>query len=530
MALAPPTAQRRRADGTTHDVPVKELAPDDVVLVRPGERLPTDGQVVTGSSAVDQSPVTGESVPVEVAPGREVFGGTVNGTGVLEVKVTKPYQDTVLARIIRQVQEAQAHRGQAQRFADRFGAIYTPAMVALAALVAVIPPLLGGDWRQWLYRGLVVLTVSCSCALVISVPVAVVAAISRAARDGVLIKGGVHLEALGRIRVVALDKTGTLTQGRPELTDVITPDANSAQDMLALAAAVEAASEHPLASAILAGARQQGITWPEARDVRALPGVGVKASVDGQRFFVGRPDGRVVLPDTAAEQLARLEAEGKTAIVLADADDGHVLAVLAVADQLRPNAADTVADLHALGIGRVVLLTGDNPRTAQAIAAQASIGDWRAGLLPEDKTAAVAELRAAHGPTVMVGDGVNDAPALATADVGVAMGAAGTDVALETADVALMADDLAKLPQALRLARRALANIRQNIALSLATIAVLVVAALAGRLSLTSGLLLNEGTALLIIANGLRLLRPPQEPARVMPALPDSYAHVDSLG
>lgn len=518
MALAPPVARRRRPDGTIDEVPVEALVPGEVVLVRPGERLPTDGIVTAGSSAVDHSPVTGESVPVEAGPGREVFGGTVNGTGALEIKVSKPYQDTVLARIIRQVQEAQAHKGRAQRFADRFGAVYTPAMVALAALVAVVPPLLGGGWREWLYRGLVVLAVSCSCALVISVPVAVVAAISRAARDGILVKGGAYLEALGRIRVVALDKTGTLTQGRPELTDTIATDSSSAAEVLALAAAVEAASEHPLAGAILHGARQQGIAWPEAQDVRALPGTGVQASVDGRRLFVGRPDGRVALhlQYAAAQRLATLEAEGKTAVVLADATDGRPLGLLAVADQLRPGAASAVADLHTLGVDHVVLLTGDNPRTAAAVAAQAGIDDWRAGLLPEHKTHAIAELRATYGPVAMVGDGVNDAPALATADVGVAMGAAGTDVALETADLALMADDLAKLPQAVRLARRALANIRQNVALSLASIAVLVAAALAGGLSLTSGLLLNEGTALLIIANGLRLLRPPR-PAAARP-------------
>jgi len=509
MALSPPTAPRRNPDGTTSEVAVEDLVPGELVVVRPGERLPSDGEVAAGSSAVDQSPVTGESMPVEATPGRGVFGGTVNGTGALTVRVTKPYQDTTLARIIRQVQEAQAHRGHAQRFADRFGAVYTPAMIALAALLAIVPPLAGGEWHGWIYRGLVVLAVSCSCALVISVPVAVVAAISRAARDGILIKGGAYLEALGRIRVVTFDKIGTLTQGRPHLTDVHPLDASSAEEILVLAAAVEAASEHPLAGAILAGARECGRTWPQGSDLRALPGVGVEATVRGRRLFVGRPDGRVALDEADCQRLAQLEAQGKTAVVLADADAGRALGVLAVADELRPNAANAIAAVHQLGIGRVVMLTGDNQRTAQAIAAQAGLDDWRAGLLPEDKTAAVTDLRRAHGATAMVGDGVNDAPALATADVGIAMGAAGTDVALETADVALMADDLAKLPQAIRLARRALVNIRQNIALSLATIAVLVAAALAGGLSLTSGLLLNEGTALLIIANGLRLLRSP---------------------
>ncbi len=508
MALAPPTAHRQAPDGCLEEVPVQQLQPGELVLVRPGQRLPTDGLVVAGGSAVDQSPVTGESLPVEVMPGTEVFGGTINGTGALTLKVTKPYQDTVLARIIRQVEQAQTHKGRAQRFADRFGATYTPLMVALAVLVATIPPLLGGDWRGFLYRGLVVLVVSCSCALVISVPVAVVAAISRAARDGILIKGGAHLEALGRVRVVVLDKTGTLTRGHPRLTDVVPLDGQDAAQILALAAAVEATSEHPLASAILAAATQRGLAWTPGEGLQATPGAGVTATVNGQRLFLGRPDAdgsRSTLTGQAAQHQQTLEAAGKTTVVLAAGD--RPLGLLAVADQLRPEATRAVADLHRLGL-RTAMLSGDHQRVAHAIARQAGIDDWRGGLLPEHKTSAIEDLRQAHGPVAMVGDGINDAPALATADVGVAMGAAGADVALETADLALMADDLAKLPQAVRLARRALANIRQNIILSLVAVAVLVAAALAGTLSLAGGLLLNEGTALLIIANGLRLLRP----------------------
>ena len=516
MALAPPTAHRQAADGCLEEIPVEQLEPVELVLVRPGERLPTDGVVIAGSSAVDQSPVTGESVPVEATAGTAVFGGSVNGTGALTLKVTKPYQDTTLARIIRQVEQAQAHKGRAQRFADRFGATYTPVMVALAVLVGLVPPLLVGDWRGWVYRGLVVLVVSCSCALVISVPVAVVAAVSRAARDGILIKGGAHLEALGRVRVVALDKTGTLTVGRPRLTDVVAlndldgrgdeAEHQAEQQVLALAAAVEATSEHPLAAAILTAAHHQGLAWTPGAELHAIPGVGVEATVTGRQLFLGRPDGRVTLTGQAAQHLATLEKAGKTTVVIADADRGQPLGLLAVADQLRPEATRAVAELHQLGL-RVVILSGDHQRVAAAVAHQAGIDDWRANLLPEHKTDAVQALRRTHGPVAMVGDGVNDAPALATADVGVAMGAAGTDVALETADLALMADDLKKLPQAVRLARRALGTIRQNVVLSVGSVAVLVAAALAGRLSLASGLLLNEGTALLIIANGLRLLR-----------------------
>ncbi|HWO70044.1 MAG TPA: cation-translocating P-type ATPase [Actinomycetota bacterium] len=511
MALAPPVATVRSTDGSVETVPVEALVPGDVVVVKPGERIPTDGRVRSGTSSVDQSPVTGESIPLEVGPGSTVFGGTVNGTGALEVEVTKEYADTTLARIIRQVEEAQASKGQAQRFADRFGAVYTPAMFALGTLVALVPPLLGGDWREWIYRGLVVFTVSCSCALVISVPVSVVAAISRAARDGILIKGGAYLEALGSIRAVAFDKTGTLTRGRPVVTDVVALDGSAPDEVLRLAASVEAASEHPLAEAIVRAAEDRGFPIVPGADLRALPGVGVEATVGGRRLFVGRASGDDA-PEVR-ERVAALEAEGKTAVVLAA--DGRTLGILGVADEPRDGAPEVIASLHELGIRHLVMLTGDNERVAEAVARRIGVDDWRAGLLPEHKTEAVRELQATYGSIAMVGDGVNDAPALAVADVGIAMGAAGTDVALETADVALMADDLAKLPAAIRLARRALATIRGNIAMSLATVAFLVAAALAGWLSLTTGLLLNEGTALLIIGNGLRLLRPPRgEPRR----------------
>ena len=508
MALTPPMALLRGpARSLPTLVPVESLVPGDVVVVRPGERLPTDGRVVAGTSSVDQSPVTGESIPVEVTSGSTVFGGTVNGSGALEIEATKEWADTTLARIIRQVEEAEAAKGRAERFADRFGAVYTPAMFILAAVVAIVPPLLGGDLREWLYRALVVLTVSCSCALVISVPVSVVAAISRAARDGILIKGGVYLERLASVRVIAFDKTGTLTRGRPVLTDVVPLDGLAPDDALRLAASVEAASEHPLAGAIVGAANERGLAVVAGADLRARPGVGVEATVDGRRLFVGRLSGRGGDSGAAAAALERLEREGKTAVVIAD---GHrPLAVLAVADAPREGAAAVIAELREMGLERLLMLTGDNEQTAAAIAARLGLREWRAGLLPEDKTAAIENLRSERGAIAMIGDGVNDAPALAVADVGIAMGAAGTDVALETADVALMADDLAKLPAALHLARRAMANVRQNIALSLFAVAILVVAAVAGLLSLTEGLLLNEGTALLIIANGLRLLRAP---------------------
>ena len=501
MRLTPPFAQRRTSSSSHESVRVEDLAPGDIVIVRPGERIPTDGVVVGGSSAVDQSPVTGESIPVEVTRESMVFGGTVNALGVLEIRVTKEYADTTLARIIRQVEEAQAAKGRAQRFAERFGAIYTPAMFGLAALVAIVPPLLGQSLSAWLYRALVVLTVSCSCALVISVPVSVIAAVTRAARRGILVKGGVHLEALAAIRVVAFDKTGTLTRGRPRVTDVLAIDAPPS-DILRLAASIESASEHPLAGAIVEAARDRGQAMAPAREVRAIAGVGIEGIVDGRVMFVGKPRG--ALPAEVARQVAELEQQGKTVVVLTRGD--QPIGLLAVADEVRAGACDAVAALRGLGIEHVLLLTGDNERTAAAIARSVGIDDWHAALMPEDKTAAIVDLRRRYGAIAMVGDGVNDAPALATADVGIAMGAAGTDVALETADVALMADDLAKLPEAISLARRARSNIRQNVTLSLATVSALVIGALAGWLTLTTGLLLNEGSALIIIGNGLRLL------------------------
>ena len=505
MDLAPPVASRLGEDGALTAVPVEDLVPGDTIMVRPGERIPTDGMVAAGTSAVDQSPVTGEPIPVEVTAGSSVFAGTVNGSGALTVTVAKPYADTTLARIIREVEEAQASKGRSQRFADRFGAIYAPAMLGLAAVVAVIPPLITGDWRLWFYRSLVVLVVSCSCALLISVPTAVVTAIARAARDGILIKGGAQLEALGTLRVLAFDKTGTLTRGVPELLDIIPLRGGDPDELLRLAASVEDASGHPLAEAILTAARRRGLRWVAAQTATVLPGRGVQGTVGGRAVYLGKP-GDGGLPASVAVQLGRLEDEAKTVVVLTV--DGQPAALLAVADQMRPEAPEAVAALHRAGIRPVLMLTGDNDRVAAAAAAHSGLDGWRAGLLPHDKTEAVTSLRAEHGAIAMVGDGVNDAPALATADVGIAMGAIGTDVALETADVALMADDLAKLPQAIALSRRARRVIRQNISMSVAAVAVLVTAALAGRLSLTAGLLLNEGTALFIIANALRLARP----------------------
>lgn len=506
LELAPPNANRLTDGGFTETVSVEALHPGDVVLVRPGERLPTDGTVTEGASWVDASPVTGESEPVEASAGTEVFGGSLNGNGVLRVQVTKEHYDTILARVIEQIEEAQANRSRTERFADRFSAVYTPAMFALSVLVALVLPLFGFEWREAIYRALVILVVSCSCALVISVPVSVVTAIARGARDGILIKGGIYLERLADIKAVAFDKTGTLTRGRPALAQVTAFGGTTEQEALALAAAVEAGSEHPIAAAITAGARDRGLDIPTARDARALPGAGMEAVVDGRAMHIGRPSDADRTDPQVGAAVAGAEANGSTAVVLRE--DTRPLAVLAVADQLRPDAHSTIAELRELGIERVLMLTGDNATVAKTTAHALGLDDYRAELLPEDKSAAVRELRERYGVIAMVGDGVNDAPALANADLAIAMGAAGTDVALETADVALMADELDRLPAAIRLSRRARNNIKINIALSLAVVAILIIAALAGWMTLTTGLLLNEGSAALIILNGLRMMLP----------------------
>lgn len=515
MSLAPPAAARLEPGGATALVPVQDLEPGDLVLARPGERLPTDGKVTAGTSWIDQGPVTGESVPSEAVPGTQVFGGTLNGPGTLTIEVAGPWRDTVLARVIEQVEQAQARRGTAQRFADKFGAVYTPVMFTLAALVAAAGPATGLTPREAVYRGLVILVVSCSCALVISVPTAVIAAISRAARDGILIKGGTHLETLARIRAIAIDKTGTLTAGKPALTDVIPLGGHEPEVVLRLAASVEAASEHPLATAIIAAAAGRGLPVTPAAGTQAVPGTSVHGSAEGRLVSVGRPDPGC-LPGHPGDRLTALQASGKTVVQVTI--DRQPAGLLAIADQLRPESPTAMAALRTLGIDRIVMLTGDNPATAAATAAAAGIREWRAGLLPEGKTAAITALRNDAGPVAMIGDGINDAPALATADASIAMGAAGSDVALETADIALMGDQLGKLPGAIALARNATRVIRQNVTMSLAVIAALDAAALSGHLSLAAGLLLNEGSALLIIANGLRLLRqPPGQPGTSQP-------------
>lgn len=503
MELAPPEARVVTDDGDEL-VPVESVSIGARVLVRPGERLPLDGVVDEGRSSIDESALTGESVPIDKEPGDQVFAGTLNAQGALTVRVTTSSAGSTLARIAELVADAQGSQAPAERFVDRFARLYTPAVFIAALLLAIIPTVAGGDFDTWLYRSLALLIVACPCALVISVPVSVVSAIGGAARRGVLIKGGQALEDLGRVRVVALDKTGTLTKGRPEMASV-TPFAGLAEnDALRLMASVERGSEHPLAAALLRAAHLRGIRAATALNFEAVPGRGAHATVEGRALWAGGP--RMAREHGAALPAAFDDAEerGETAVVLGEGE--HVLAVFGLADELRPEAPDAVKRLSAVGISRVVMLTGDSDRVARAVAQRTAITEWRAGLLPEDKLDAIRAL--GDGQAIaMVGDGVNDAPALAGATVGVAMGAAGSDIALESADVALMSDELQRLPEAIEHSRRAVQIMRQNVIVSLATKAVFVVLAPLGFVSLVAAVAVDMGVSLLVTLNGVRLLR-----------------------
>ena len=511
ITLAPTDAIVKHG-GHEHRMPVSRIEPGAILLVAPGEKIPLDGVVTAGHSDVNQAPITGESLPVDRAPGDEVFAGTINGHGALELRVTRAVRDTTLARIVHLVETAQAERAPAQQFIDRFARWYTPAVVVAAALVFLVPVVfLGAPTGAWAYRALVLLVVACPCALVISTPVSIVAALATAARRGVLIKGGAHLERLAGVRVVAFDKTGTLTCGEPvvvTITRVAGGAGGDEGDALAAAAAVEARSAHPIARAVVQAARSRGLEVTGATDVTVRPGRGAEGTWRGVRVLAGntrfmREHG---LATTAVERLAgELAARGETAVFVAV--DGRARLGLGLADRPRPEAAEVVDLLRAHGIAHVALLTGDTPQAAAVLAAAAGVTDVRAGLLPEDKLAAVRELRAAHGPVAMVGDGVNDAPALAAADVGIAMGAIGSATALEAADIALMSDELRKIPYALRLSRATLANVRTNVAISLGLKAAVLALAIAGRSTLWMAVLADTGASVLVVANAMRLLR-----------------------
>ena len=489
--------------------PIEQIVVGDVVVLRPGERIPVDGRVVRGSSYVDQATVTGEPIPILRETGGDVFAGTINQNGSLELEVRKPASETMLSKIIYSVEEAQAKKGKLQRFSDSFGTYYTPAMFVLGVLVAVVPPLFfGAEWLPFIYRGLVVFVVSCSCGLALSVPVAIVAAMAKAAHHGTVFKGGAYLELVDRVKVIAFDKTGTLTIGRPQVTDVLTFGSAGEQEVLNLASAIESRSGHPLAAAIVRKSRESGaFSGQSVEDFHESAGLGITATVRGRTCVVGSPRCLAehgVPVGEAEEAVARLESEGKTVVLVSD--NGLLVGLLAIADTVRPGAAEALRRLSRAGV-RTVMLTGDNERSAQAIARLVGVDEYNAQLLPTDKVDVIRRLREKHGLVAMVGDGINDAPAMAVADVGIAMGAAGTDIAIEAGDVVLMSDDLAKIAFVRELSSRVVTTIRQNIVVSLVNVAFMVVMALLGYLGLVTGLLLNEASALFVIANALRLLK-----------------------
>ncbi len=509
MNIAPKEALIRRQNEELL-IPVKDIQVDDIMIVKPGDKLAMDGSIIYGKSTVNQAAITGESVPVTKSIDDEVFAGTLNEEGLLEVKVTKRVEDTTLAKIIHLVEEAQAERAPSQAFVDRFAKYYTPAIVILAFLIAIIPPLFfGASWNEWVYQGLAVLVVGCPCALVISTPVAVVTAIGNAAKSGVLIKGGIHLEEAGALKAIAFDKTGTLTKGIPAVTDLDSFGGNE-NDLLTITVAIEKSSQHPFASAIIGQAYDKGLNIKDVviEDFQSITGKGVKAKVDNTLYYVGNPTLFEELHQTfdsnIKAKITHMQTEGKTVMLLGT--EKEILLLLAVADEVRDSSNEVIQKLANLGI-ETVMLTGDNRRTAAAIGKQIGVSTIQADLLPKDKLDFIKKLREKHQHVAMVGDGVNDAPALAASTVGVAMGGAGTDTALETADIALMSDDLHKLPYTIKLSRKALAIIKQNITFSLVIKVIALLLVVPGWLTLWIAIFADMGATLIVTLNSLRLLK-----------------------
>ncbi|MED1725017.1 heavy metal translocating P-type ATPase [Paenibacillus pasadenensis] len=513
MNVAPKEATIRRG-GQELQINVDDIAIGDIMIVKPGQKIAMDGKVIKGRSAVNQAAITGESVPVEKTEGDDVFAGTLNEEGLLEVEITKRVEDTTIAKIIHLVEEAQAEKAPSQAFVDRFAQYYTPAILVLALGIAVVPPLLfGAAWGDWIYRGLALLVVGCPCALVISTPVSIVTAIGNAARNGVLIKGGIHLEETGHLSVIAFDKTGTLTKGVPVVTDMVTFEGEDEKSSLGIAAAIEKWSQHPLASAIVRKADDEGLdlTEWETQDFTSITGKGAKAVIQGTTYYIGSPrlfDELSKMNERMVKETQRLQKQGKTVMVLGT--ETKPLALIAVADEVRDSSRDVIQKLHALGIRKTIMLTGDNRATAEAIGKQVGIGEVKAELLPQQKLEAIKQLKET-GKVAMIGDGVNDAPALASATVGIAMGGAGTDTALETADIALMADDLTKLPFTIRLSRDTLKIIKQNIAFALIIKLIALVLIVPGWLTLWLAIFADMGATLIVTLNSLRLLRTKKE-------------------
>lgn len=508
MELSPREALVRR-DGREAMLPVEQILVGDIIIVKPGERIAMDGTVIKGNSQVNQAPITGESLPVEKSPGADVFAGTINEEGSLEVTVTRLAQDTTLAKIIDLVEEAQAQRAPSQQFVDVFAKYYTPVVIAVALAIATVPTLaLGQPFIPWLEKALILLVIACPCALVISTPVAIVSAIGSAARRGVLIKGGAYLEKAGALTAVAFDKTGTLTRGRPEVTDVVVMPGFQKQFLLDIAAAVEGRSQHPVARAILRYTESHEAAVPPGEQFQSFTGQGAMAVVDGKDYYIGneRLFQRLGTDLTGVQQqLDVLQSQGKTAMLVGTAD--QPMGIIAVADRVRSNSAAALQGLRSAGIKRLVMLTGDNTATAGAIADHLGGLEYKAELLPQDKLSTIKELQSRYGKVAMVGDGVNDTPALAAADIGIAMGGAGTDTALETADIALMADDLGKLPYTIKLGRRTLGIIKQNITFALLVKALFIVGTFLGFTNLWMAVFADTGAAMIVIANGMRLMR-----------------------
>ncbi|MHB9037363.1 MAG: heavy metal translocating P-type ATPase [Armatimonadota bacterium] len=503
-----PTHAAVKRNGRIEQLPLEQVEIGDIVIIKPGDKIPVDGTVIEGESALNESPITGESMPVSKVRGDSVYTGSINGRGALEVRTTTRSDDNTLARIVHLVEEAQAQKAPSQRFSETFGRIYTPAVIALALLVGFGGTLvLGGDYRSWVTRALTLLIVSCPCALVISTPVAIVAAIGNAARSGVLIKGGAHLEMLGDVSIVAFDKTGTLTIGKPSVTDVIPANGHTANEVLSISAAVESRSEHPLADSILEKARELDLPEHPISFFEAYPGKGARAVVNGGLYYAGSKrlmdELGIAIPKDGP--IAELSEAGDTVIYLSD--ESVLWGAIAASDQVKGSSASAIAELKTNGIKQTVMLTGDNVRAAALVARSLGIDQTHAELLPEDKLTRIRELGTKRDRVAMVGDGINDAPALAAADVGIAMGGAGSHAAIEAADVALMADDIVMLPYALALSRKSKNIIRQNVAIALGAIVILIAGALSQKVTLATGVLGHEGSALLVIANSMRLLK-----------------------
>lgn len=500
-----PRQARVRRNGQELVLPIEEIALGETLVVKPGERIALDGQVLSGFSTVNQAPITGESVPIEKKPGDLVYAGTITHEGYLEIKATRRAQDTTLAKIVHLVEEAEAQKAPAEKFVDRFAKYYTPSVIVVAVGVATIPPLVwGAPCASWFERALALLVISCPCALLISTPVSIISAITSAARHGVLIKGGVYLEELGQIKAVVFDKTGTLTSGKLVVTDVIALDGSSPEEVLRIAAALEQKSQHPIAQAILRHYRQQfpERVLPEVREFISLTGRGVQARLDSELYFVGKPE---LFGAQESAEIARLEAQGQTVVCVGTEDS--LFGLIAIADEIRPEAYQTMKRFHELGL-EVIMITGDNEGTARAVAQALNIQHYHAGMLPDEKLAEIQKLLRQHAKVAMVGDGVNDAPALAISTVGIAMGVAGTDTALETANVALMSDDLSKLPYLIELGRRARRVIQQNIFFSILTKVTLGLGVFPGYVTLVLAVLVGDmGASLAVTANAMRLAR-----------------------